>query len=230
MKNHSLVQRALGVRTDELHTLSAFACMVPASIALQLQNLHDQGVELVTLLDDTIWRIMATLEESVSMTLVMDIGRRLKQDMTSSSKIPRIRNVNAFFLDLYKKLMQRLQSPMHQSPEHGGVNPSLSHLSHMQFQKSPKQFQPREPHDPKRFDQLNKTTRNEIDMLIAASNGILRHEMFDPRSIATLKEMSSNDVRLVCSQFRKIDVARVHNHFAFFIGMCRNHLNGSRKK
>ena len=216
MKDHSLVQRALGVRTDELHGLSTFACMVPGSIALHMQNMHDQGIEFVTLLDDRNWKILAELEESLSMALLMDVGKRLKQDLVSSSRIPKIRNVNAFFLDLHRKILQKLQSPI-KSPEH-------------HHHRSPMQFQPREPYDPKRFDQLCKASRNEIDMLIAASNGILRYEMFDPRCIATLKELSSHDVKLVCSQFRKVDMEKVRNPFAFFVGMCRNHLHGARKK
>jgi len=37
-------------------------------------------------------------------------------------------------------------------------------------------------------------------------------------------------MKLVCEQLRKVNTRRVRNLFAFFLGMCRNFLNGELRK
>ena len=63
LKDHTKFQVALGVRTSELHKLSPFAQYTPGSVALHMQNMHDKGIEFVTLLDDRSWKALTMMEE-----------------------------------------------------------------------------------------------------------------------------------------------------------------------
>lgn len=228
LKDHSKLQKALGVRTNELHQLSPFATFVPASVALKLQNLHDKGVTFVTVLDERSWKTLGTLEESLAISVVSDVGDRLVQDrlMPEHSKFNKVRNVNAFFLDLVRKQSEMLAAasghaadalPMHPPPMTNGTAVSS--------------FSPNARHlDPNRFDVLSPGMKKELDLLVSSSCGLLTHEMFDSRALKILNRLGDANMKLVCEQLRKVNTRRVRNLFAFFLGMCRNFLNGELRK
>ena len=240
VRDHTKMQLAIGVRIDEFHSLSDFARTVPGAIALQLQNLHDAGVDFVTLLDDVCWRVLSTLEETLAASIVMDVGHRLRQE-------PKIRNVNAFFLAMVKKKSDMLFDEQHNHAQshhhhhhhhydhhHSGDSNGLSHQNGRYTSPngcrsftantlgSPEGFL-----DPGRFDLLSKGTRRELDLLISSSCGLLDHNMFDKHHISVLKQLGDRDMKTVCEQLRKVDPRKIRNIANFFIGMCRQMLIGN---
>lgn len=54
--------------------------------------------------------------------------------------------------------------------------------------------------------------------------------MFDSRACNLLSRLGDENMKLVSDQLRKMDTRRIRNLFAFFLGMCRNYINGSMVK
>ncbi|QDZ25841.1 hypothetical protein HOP50_19g83830 [Chloropicon primus] len=229
LKDHTKYQKALGVRVHELHKLSPFAMYTPASVALKLQNLHDKGITFVTLLDDRSWKTLSTMEESIVSNVVSDVGDRLKQDMMmpDDGKFTKIRNLNAFFLDLVKKQSDLINTGLGGSSSHG-TPPGRAMAGGFGTPSPPPFFT--KALDPKRFDELSEETRKELDMLVASSGGLLDHGMFDMRAVKLLARLGDTNMKLACTQLRKVDTRRIRNLFAFFLGMCRNYINGELLK
>lgn len=175
-----------------------------------------------------------TLPSSLAISVITDVGERLKQDMINekmgvSPETKRIRNVNAFFLDVVKKQSELVQGL--------GANRKLGDHISSPFSSpnsaggTPGGFnQVKRNLDPKRFEILSKETKKELDLLVSCSRGLLTLDMFDSRACNLLSRLGDENMKLVSDQLRKMDTRRIRNLFAFFLGMCRNYINGSMVK
>ena len=90
-RNYGMEQLQMGVRVDEFHRLSVFAAFVHPAPALKLQQLWDEGVRLVSLLDDGAWEVLASLKAAEGLAVVDEVVANMKGPNN-------LRNVNAFFM------------------------------------------------------------------------------------------------------------------------------------
>jgi hypothetical protein len=86
-------QAALGVRINEFHALSSFAPYVHAAPAIKLQQLWDDGNELVSMLDDRAWEVLAELGPAEAVIAIDEAAKRLDEPGSGQ-----IRNINAYFM------------------------------------------------------------------------------------------------------------------------------------
>ena len=86
-------QAALGVRINEFHALSSFAPYVHAAPAIKLQQLWDDGNELVSMLDDRAWEVLADLGPAEAVVSIDEAAKRLDEPGGGQ-----IRNINAYFM------------------------------------------------------------------------------------------------------------------------------------
>ncbi|WIA42633.1 hypothetical protein OEZ86_008606 [Tetradesmus obliquus] len=112
-KQYGTEQGQLGVRTAEFHGLSPFAVFVHPSPALKLQQLWDDGNELVSMLDDKVWQVLAELPAPEALAIIDDAGQALLNPHAQ------IRNINAYFMSVVRKVVPGHlpgHPPGHQGP------------------------------------------------------------------------------------------------------------------
>eukprot|EP00879_Flechtneria_rotunda_P024758 GHRR01026265.1.p1 GENE.GHRR01026265.1~~GHRR01026265.1.p1 ORF type:complete len:565 (+),score=204.87 GHRR01026265.1:162-1856(+) len=97
-KQYGAEQAQLGVRVAEFHGLSPFAVFVHPSPALKLQQLWDEGNELVSMLDDKVWQVLAETPAPEALAIIEEAGNALNNPHAQ------IRNINAYFMSVVRKV------------------------------------------------------------------------------------------------------------------------------
>ncbi|KAF8056246.1 hypothetical protein HT031_006434 [Scenedesmus sp. PABB004] len=92
-------QAQAGVRVGEFHGLSPFAIYVHPSPSLKLQQLWDSGNELVSMLDDKVWQVLAELRAPEALEVIDEAAAAVANPHSG------IRNVNAYFMSVVKKFV-----------------------------------------------------------------------------------------------------------------------------
>jgi len=245
LEDQSSSQACLGVRIEDMHKLSSYAKYVPASVALKLQNLHDEGLELVTLLEDEAWRELSWLEEDDGLVCLSTIGDGLRRDRGFGS----ISNVSDFALailrnDLRGRDIPRAGSSHHRDrrdyhDRHGHNNrswrdrppPSSSYCNR---NNNPRQGDSMGRASKKnireRFECLSRAAQSEIESLVGGSYGEVTFDMFDVRVIKTLSHLRDHEVREVCNALRKTDPSTIDNFSAFVSGKCKVYLTSQKAR
>eukprot|EP00803_Ostreobium_quekettii_P010684 evm.model.scf_4266.1 EVM.evm.TU.scf_4266.1 scf_4266:598-4927(-) len=96
--NYGMEQLQMGVRVDEFHKLSPHATYVHPAPSLKLQTLWDEGVRLVSVLDDGAWDALAQLKAPEALAVIEDVANKLQGPNN-------LRNVNAFFMSVARKFL-----------------------------------------------------------------------------------------------------------------------------
>lgn len=89
--NYGMEQMQMGVRVDEFHKLSSLATYVHPAPSLKLQQLWDEGVRLVSVLDDGAWEALTQLRAPEALAVIEDVANKLQGPNN-------LRNINAFFM------------------------------------------------------------------------------------------------------------------------------------
>eukprot|EP00803_Ostreobium_quekettii_P004131 evm.model.scf_1618.3 EVM.evm.TU.scf_1618.3 scf_1618:19296-21016(+) len=97
-RNYGMEQLQMGVRVDEFHGLSVFATYVHPAPALKLQQLWDEGVRLVSLLDDGAWDCLASLKAAEGLAAIEEVVENMQGPNN-------LRNVNAFFMSVARRYL-----------------------------------------------------------------------------------------------------------------------------
>eukprot|EP00775_Hariotina_reticulata_P007087 gene7087-7300_t len=97
-KQYGAEQGQLGVRISEFHQLSPFAAFVHPSPAMKLQQLWDDGNELVSMLDDKVWQVLAELPAPEALAVIAEAGDAL------ANPNQHIRNINAYLMSVVRKV------------------------------------------------------------------------------------------------------------------------------
>jgi len=209
--NYGMEQLQMGVRVDEFHKLSPHATYVHPAPSLKLQTLWDEGVRLVSVLDDGAWDALAQLKAPEALAVIEDVANKLQGPNN-------LRNVNAFFMSVARKFL----------PQAGrGPPPGSSTF--------PPPVQPRVVRQSPRgvagdLSSLSPDIRQKIDDVVYLHQKYIKNTDFDQGVAEALKRLSDYEIISVLDDLSSAqNLATVQNVPAFIMSIIRRHQNAGKR-
>lgn len=208
--NYGMEQLQMGVRVDEFHKLSSLATYVHPAPALKLQQLWDEGVRLVSVLDDGAWEALTQLRAPEALAVIEDVANKLQGPNN-------LRNVNAFFMSVARKFLPPAPRSMT-----GNTHSMQSHGLSRVVRQSPRGVAGD-------LSSLSQDARQKIDEIVYLHSKYINKTDFDQGVVEALKRLPDYEVLSVIQDLSSAqNLATVQNMPAFIMSIIRRHQNAGK--
>lgn len=205
----------MGVRVDEFHKLSPHAVYVHTAPALKLQQLWDEGIRLVSILDDAAWELLSELGAPEALAVVEDVANKMRGPNN-------LRNVNAFFMSVARRFL-----PPDAGPNGRGGNQSPG----AQFGpgRGPRVVRQSPRGVAGDLTSLSAEVREKIDDILCTRGKYIKRTDFDQGVAEALKRLTEAEIMAVLDDLSAAsNLTTVKNMPAFIMSIIRRHQGGGR--